>query len=91
MGKDDKPIIAAILNIIIPGLGNYFIKSKYALHYFAVWIVLWIAASIVVFVSFFICAPAYILPGIWNLVAAYDVYFEAMGQPEKRLLKEYIK
>ena len=86
-----KPIIAAILNLFIPGLGHWFIKSKYALHYFGGYIAVWVATIVLVIISIGLCFPAYFLPFIWGLLSIVDVYYEAIGEPDKRILKQYIK
>ncbi|MFA5108386.1 MAG: hypothetical protein WC492_02525 [Candidatus Micrarchaeia archaeon] len=86
-----KPIIAAILNLIIPGLGHWFIKSKYALHYFVGYIAVCILTGIITLISLGLCFPVFVLPLAWVIISILDVYYEAIDEPEKRMLKEYIK
>lgn len=91
MTESTKAILGAILSLIIPGLGHAFIKSRYAIHYFAVWIVLIILALLVTFLTFGICFPTTIVPLAFAIVTGIDTYYEAIGTPEKRLMKNYIK
>ena len=91
MADSTKAMFGAILSLIIPGLGHAFIKSRYALHYFAVWIVLLILSLLVTFLTLGLCSPAGIVPLVFAIVSAIDAYYEANGEPQKRIMKEYIK
>lgn len=90
MDAETKPIVAAILNFLIPGLGNLIIESKHTIHYFAGLIITWIIAVIVGFASLGLCFPVFVLPVIWQFIAAYDVFYEAKGMNDKRIMKNYI-
>jgi hypothetical protein len=90
MDAETKPIVAAILNFLVPGLGNLIIESKYTMHYFAGFIITWLVTVIVGFATLGLCFPIFLLPFIWCCVAAYDVFYEAKGKDDKRLLKQYI-
>ena len=91
MSDSVKAMFGAILGLIIPGLGHAFIKSKYALHYFAVWVVLLILALLVTFLTFGLCSPAGIVPLSFAIITAVDTYYEANGEPQKRIMKDHIK
>ncbi|PIT85022.1 hypothetical protein COU37_00680 [Candidatus Micrarchaeota archaeon CG10_big_fil_rev_8_21_14_0_10_45_29] len=84
-----KEIIAAILSFVIPGLGQFYIKSKYAMHYFVGCVVAWILTTIVLVVTIGLCVPMYFVPLAWAIIAAVDAYNEALRKP--RIMKEYIK
>jgi len=77
------------LSFFVPGLGQFYIKSKYAMHYFVGCVVAYILTFILLFVSFGLCVPVYFLPLAWALIAAVDAYSEALKKP--RMLKDYIK
>lgn len=86
-----KPIIAAILNLIIPGLGHWYIGSKFALQYFGGAVAVWIVTMGVGVVTLGLCFPIFLLPLVWSILSIVDVYYEATGEMDKRLLKQYIK
>ena len=91
MGKSDNAIIGGILSLIIPGLGQVFIKSKYALHYFAAWVVLWVLTAIAMFITLGLCTPLGVIPLVFAIVAGVDAYYEANGEEQKRIMKKYIQ
>ncbi|MFH1306538.1 MAG: hypothetical protein ABIH83_02685 [Candidatus Micrarchaeota archaeon] len=86
-----KIIIAAILNLILPGAGHWFIGSRRAGSYFLGFVLIFIVTMVIAFGSFGMCFPIYFLPLIYTIISMMDVYYEASGENKRRILKEYIK
>lgn len=87
----NKPLIAGILSFIIPGAGQWFIQSKRAMTYLLYWIGLWVAVMVIGTITLGLCFPVFFLPMIYSIAAAVDAYYEARGEDDKRLLKQFIK
>lgn len=87
----NRPLVAAILSLVIPGAGQWYLEDmERAKTYFIYFVGLWIGALVLLTLSFGICLPVFFVPVLFAIAAAADAYYEASGEDDKRLLKKYI-